>query len=227
MSNRREFGQQALALAATPSRILVPASMAGLGMTALVLPGRANAWAPIPFMLFGAFVAKAIENIYSIPKNELGGVARADARRANKAQDFDGMFADDVELNVTQAWRFDNGKIVGVNGAAYSGDPYAVRRASLNENELRALGHPDTMSDWGPMVATSMRLPPDGDRQKLVVAYKDAHAEKQRTRTNRIADPLYARRFEKMGEGSQVAGVFGRAEDGALRVTWLNPRDIG
>jgi hypothetical protein len=230
MSNRRDFGLQAMALAAAPSSILVPAGMTGIGVTALVLPGRAHAWAPIPFMLFGAFVAKALHEIFAdhgLGENQLRNVARADARHASKPNDFDGMFADDVELNVSQAWRFDNGKIVGVNGAAYGGDPYAVRRASLNESELRALSHPDTTGGWGAMVPTSMRLPPDGNRQKVVVAYKDAHAEKQRTRTSRIADPLYVRRFEKMGDSTQVAGVFGRADDGALRVTWVNKSDIG
>ena len=58
------------------------------------------------------------------------------------------------------------------------------------------------------------------------MAYKDAQAKKQRSRTSRIADPLYVREFEKMGNGEQVAGVFGRADDGALRVTWVNPRDL-
>ena len=117
-------------------------------------------------------------------------------------------------------------QIVGVNGAAYGGDPYAVRRASLNVNELDALRHPDTMGGWGSMVPASMRVPPDSKRQKVVVAYKDSHAKKQRSRTSRIADPLYVREFEKMGNGEQVAGVFGRADDGALRVTWVNPRDL-
>lgn len=229
MSNRREFGLQALSLAAAPSRILVPAGMAGLGATALVLPGRAHALAPIPAMLFGAFVAKALHEIFAdhgLGEHQLRAVARADSRRASKPQDFDGMFADDVELNIAQAWRFDNGKIVGVNGAAYGGDPYAARRASLNESELRALSHPDTTSEFGAMVPTSMRTPPDGNRQKVVVAYKERHAEKQRTRTDRIADPLYVRRFETMDDASRIAGVFGRADDGALRVSWVNEREL-
>lgn len=225
-TSRRLFGLQTAQFVVTPSSILVPASMVGIGATAIVLPGRAHAIAPF---LLGTFVATALIEIFTdfgLTKRMASAVAAANARHAAKIDDFDGMFSDDVELNVAQAWRFENGKIVGVNGAAYGGDPYAVRRASLNVNELDALRHPETMNGWGSMVPASMRLPPDSRRQKLVVAYKEAHAEKQRLRTSRIADPMYVRGFEKMGNDERVAGVFGRADDGALRVTWVNPRDL-
>lgn len=225
-TSRRLFGLQTAQFVATPSSILVPAGMLSIGVTALVLPGRAHAIAPA---FLGAFVATALYELFTdfgLTKQMVSAVAAANARHAAKADDFDGMFSDDVDLNVAQAWRFDNGRIVGVNGAAYGGDPYAVRRASLNVNELDALRHPETMNGWGSMVPASMRVPPDSKRQKLVVAYKEAHAEKQRSRTSRIADPMYVRGFEKMGNGERVAGVFGRADDGALRVTWVNPRDL-
>jgi len=225
-TTRRLFGLQAAQLVAAPSSILVPAGLFGIGVTAIVLPGRAHAIAPA---FLGAFVATALYEIFTdfgLTKRMVSAVAAANARHAAKADDFDGMFSDDVELNVSQAWRFENGKIVGVNGAAYGGDPYAVRRASLNVNELDALRHTDTMNGWGSMVPASMRVPPDRRRQKLVVAYKEAHAEKQRSRTSRIVDPMYVRGFEKMGNGERVAGVFGRADDGALLVTWVNLRDL-
>ena len=225
-TTRRLFGLQTAQLVAAPSSILVPAGLFGIGATAIVLPGRAHAIAPA---FLGAFVATALYEIltdFGLTKRMVSAVAAANARRAAKAGDFDGMFSDDVELNVSQAWRFENGKIVGVDGAAYSGDPYGVRRASFNVNELKALRHPDTMGGWGAMVPTSMRLPPDDKRQRLVVAYKNAHAEKKHSRTSRIADPMYVREFEKMGNGKPVAGVFGRADDGALLVTWVNPRDL-
>lgn len=228
-TSRRLFGLQTTQFVVTPSSILVPASMVGIGVTAIVLPGRAHAIAPF---FLGTFVATALIEIFTdfgLTKRMVSAVAAANARHAAKIDDFDGMFSDDAELNVAQAWRFENGKIVGVDGKAYataSADPYAPRRASLNVSELDALRHPETMSGWGSMIPASMRVPPDNKRQKLVVAYKEAHAEKQRSRTNRIADPLYVRGFEKMGNGERVAGVFGRADDGALRITWVNPRDL-
>lgn len=224
--NRRIFGLQTMSFASTPSRILVPVSMVGITATALVLPRRANAIAPF---LLGTFMATALYELFNdfgLTTKLLSTVAAANARRASKPADFDGMFADDVELNVAQAWRFENGKIVGVNGAAYGGDPLATRRASLNVNELDALRHTDTLSELGPMVPSSMRTPPDQNRQKVVVAYKEAQAQKQRTRTNRIPDPMYAREFEKMDDGSKVYGVFGRAKDDSLLVAWVDPRDV-
>lgn len=228
-TSRRLFGLQTAQLVAAPSSILVPAGLFGAGVTAIVLPGRAHAIAPV---FLGAFVATALIEIFTdfgLTKRMVSALAAANTRHAAKVDDFDGMFSDDVELNVAQAWRFENGKIVGVDGKAYvtaSADPYAHRRASLNVNELDALRHPETKSGWGTMIPASMRVPPDSKRQKLVVAYKEAHAEKQRSRTGRIADPLYVRGFEKMDSSERVAGVFGRADDGALRVTWVNPRDF-
>lgn len=227
--SRRIFGLQTAQFVATPSSVLLPAGMLGIGCTALVLPGRAYAIAPA---YLGAFVATALYEIFTnfgLTRRMLRVVATARARQAARYNDFDGMFSDDVELNVAQAWRFENGKIVGVDGRAYAtgfDDPWARRRTALNVNELDALRHPETMRGWGSMIPTSMRLPPDRKRQRLAMAYREAHAQRRGAHTSSIADPLYVRGFEKMDNSARVAGVFGRADDGALRVTWLNPSDL-
>lgn len=225
-TTRRDFGLQAISIAASPSGLLVPVGLAGIGATTLVLPGRAHALAPVPLVLLGAFIATALQQIYGFLKSEVSSVAQADARRVPKPDDFDGMFADEAEVIVSKAWRFDNGAIVGVNGASFGGDPFASRRAALNVSELDAMRHPETKNGWGALIPTSTRKPPDGERRKLASIYKEMHAERQRSRTAAIADPLYVRRFEKMSDLSRVAGVFGRSDDGALRVTWVNASEI-
>lgn len=222
--SRRLFALQTAQFVAMPSSVLVPAALTGV--TAIVVPRRAQAIAP---MLLGGLVASALYEIFSgfgLTKQLVSAIASASARPADNPRDFDGMFSDDVELNVSQAWRFENGKIVGVDGATYGGDPYAPRRSSLNVNELSALRDPVTMSEVGAMVPTSMRLPPDSRRQRAVAAYKNYFAEQQRTRTSRIPDPMYARSFEKMGNGEKVAGVFGRAYDGSQRFVWIPERAL-
>jgi hypothetical protein len=225
--SRRLFGLQAVQLVATPSAVLFPAATVSMAVTAIVLPGRAHAIAPFTL---GAVVATGLYELltgFGLTKQMLSAIRTASARRVAKANDFDGSFADDEQLDVSQAWRFENGVIVGVNGSSFSGDPNAARRASLNVTELACLTHRETMKGWGSMVPTSTRRPPHSVLPKLVDFYKDAHAELQRSRTRRIGDPEYVRRFQKMASGDRVAGVFGRADNGDLRVTWVDEKELG
>lgn len=222
---RREFGFHSVVATVTAPSILVPLGVTGLTCSAIVIPRQAHAFLPLAV---GAFFAKALYEIfggYGLSKQHLQVLHDAEPMPAKAPSGFHDYFSDDFDLNTKQAWRFENGKIVGVDGSAYSGDAYA-KRGAYNRNELTALSHQDTLKDQGALIPTSMRIPPDGKRSAVTIAYKDAIAAKNRTSTRNVPDPMYARRFQSMNTDETYAGVFGRDQEGGLTVAWINSREL-
>ncbi len=205
----------------TPSLMTTGAAGVVTG-SALLLPSRADAIEPF---LSGFLIAVALGEIFKgfgLTRKMLRPIETAATVSVRRDGSFHDTFAAISGPNIAGAWRFDNGKIVGVDGFAYGGANAKSR--SFNSAELAALSHEKTLSEYGPMIPVSARVRPNDD---LKQGYKQLIEDAKRGRGMSAPDPLYARVFENIKTGDQeTVGVFGRGRDGSVQVAWISRDDI-
>ncbi|PWF48700.1 hypothetical protein C7C56_010345 [Massilia glaciei] len=189
----------------------------------LVLP-RAQA-SPIALgLLVAELLGRAFFN-FSLSRTFLDAVGAAPVRKASLDNSFHDQFSDPLALVVNEAYRFDQGKLVGVAGAAYAGrSDIGPKASSYNLAELKTIAHEFTLKQYGALTPISARI---AITPELREGYRKVLAMTRRERDGDMPAAAYARQFRDLKSGDTgTVGIFGKTKDGAIQVAWVDADDI-